>query len=159
MHSASSTKDTRLRAGVVIEALPVKTEKTWGRWVVKVLHYWPLVYFVLTQNANPPDWAISSFITSAYHQLIISDHRHGEVHEVPASDVNFSIDVACLSEHDLANKKHLLRFHLVSDPMGTKKPRFHLTGSFVAGVRSYKWPYLVGEVSWLHQLCKHHGII
>lgn len=57
--------------------------------------------FSLTLNPNLPDWAISSFITAAYHQLIISNLRHGEVHKVPASDVDFAVDVACLSEHDL----------------------------------------------------------
>lgn len=61
--------------------------------------------FSLTLNTNLPDWAISTFVTSTYHQLIVSHLRHGEVHEVPASDVDFPVDVACLSEHDLENKK------------------------------------------------------
>lgn len=61
--------------------------------------------FSLTLNPNLPDWAISSFITATYHQLIVSNLRHREVHEVPPSDVDFPVDVAGLSEHDLENKK------------------------------------------------------
>lgn len=63
-------------------------------------------YFSLTFNANLPDWAIPPFITAAYHQLIVSKLRHGKVHEVPASDVDFPIVVACLSEHHLEIIKH-----------------------------------------------------
>lgn len=61
-------------------------------------------YFSLTLNPNLPDWAISSFITATYHQLIVSNLRHGEVHEVPACDVDLPVDVASLSEHDLENQ-------------------------------------------------------
>lgn len=70
-------------------------------------HFYLMIFLSFTQNLNPPDWAISSFITAAHHQFIISNLRHGEVHEVPASDVDLPIDVAWLSEHDLADdEKH-----------------------------------------------------
>lgn len=75
--------------------------KTKQAWEDKPLHVY---IWALTLNPDLPDWAIPSFITAAYHQLIVSKLRHGEVHEVPASDVDFPIDVTGLSEHDLWNK-------------------------------------------------------
>lgn len=57
-------------------------------------HFYLMIFLSFTQNLNPPDWAISSFITAAHHHFIISNLRHGEVHEVPASDVDLPIDVA-----------------------------------------------------------------
>lgn len=55
----------------------------------------------LTHDPDFPDRTISSFIAASHHQLIVAKLRHGEVHEVPACDVDFPIDVAGLSEHDL----------------------------------------------------------
>lgn len=105
MHSASSTKDTRLRVGVIIDALPEETETISDKEDKKIFNQ-SVNYFSLTLNPNLPDWAISSFVTATNHQLIVSNLRHGEVHEVPASDIDFPVDVACLSEHDLESKKH-----------------------------------------------------
>lgn len=58
----------------------------------------------LTLNPDLPDWTVSSLVAASHHQLIVSKLRHGEVHEVPAGDVNFAVDVARLPEHHLEIK-------------------------------------------------------
>lgn len=58
----------------------------------------------LTLNPNLSNRAVSAFIAAANHQLIISNLRHGEVHEMPASGVNIPVDVARFPEHDLGKR-------------------------------------------------------
>lgn len=95
--------DIRLKVGVTIDPLPEnhKEHKPNDPEDKKIKHFFSLLNFILTLNPNLPDWAVAALITTTHHQLIISNLRHGEVHEVPASDVNFPIDVARFPEHDL----------------------------------------------------------
>lgn len=62
-----------------------------------------------TLNPDLPDGTISPLVTAAHHQLEVSELRHGEVHEVPAGDVNFTVDVARLPEHHLEVKAQRLQ--------------------------------------------------
>lgn len=63
--------------------------------------------FNLTQKPDLPDGTVSSFVTPPHHQLVVANLRHGEVHEVPAGDVDLAVDVARLSEHDLRQKIYI----------------------------------------------------
>lgn len=107
MQSASSSKDTRLRLGVVMDALPKEKQTLWDNWTKRIQIIVRLFFLSFTLNPDLPDWSISAFIPATHHQLKVSELRHGEVHEVPAGDVDLAVDVACLPEHDLWNKKQM----------------------------------------------------
>ena len=56
----------------------------------------------LTPDADHPGGSISALVATSDLQLKVAHLRHGEIHEVPACDVDRPGDVARLPEHHLS---------------------------------------------------------